>query len=208
MAVLQQVGVHQQGLAGAGSALEGDRAQLLRPVLRQGGGEAVALPVAVEVGAQRRRVLEVAAQVMFGEQQSGVLMRLPGAAMLTGHPQLLAVERDVGGVLGQQTRCYARLAGQVHGQYRGIITRPAGGIDRRAAQPPEHAVQVVKPELPADEPVQHQPVPQQLPAARSGERHYGWSSLNISSRKIGSMNSAVQASSGGSRAFRVWSPLT
>ncbi len=156
--VLQYVGVHQQGFAGTGRALEGDGTQVIRPVLRHGGGEAISLPVAVQIGTQRCRVRKVPVQVVLGEQKGDVLMRLPGAAVLTGHPQSLAVRGDVGSVFGQQIGGYTRPAGQVDRQNRSVVVLPARRVDRRFAQASQHCLEVAITELPTHELVQHQPI--------------------------------------------------
>ena len=75
--VLEEVGVHDERLAGAGRALEGDGAKVVRGVV----GHPLRLRVLalrlVQIGAEALRIGEVAVQVVLGEQQGEVLVGLP-----------------------------------------------------------------------------------------------------------------------------------
>ena len=117
---LQDVGVHEKRLARAGGALKGNGAQIVGVVIRHGRGRAVFGLGFVQVGAQFFGIVKIAAQVVFGEKQSKVLIGLPLPSLLAVHAQLAAVRRDVG-VVGR------KLVGGDRGEIRIQIQR-AGDI--------------------------------------------------------------------------------
>ena len=120
--VLQDVGVHEERLAGAGRALEGEGTQIVRCVV----GEARSRPVAelrlVQAGAKRLGVVEVAVEVVLGEQQGEILVRLPGPAVLPGHAQPPAERPDVGVVFREPVEGDPR--GGASGRAPGSIRSP------------------------------------------------------------------------------------
>ena len=150
---LQNVGVHEERLARAGRALEGNGAQIFGLVIRHGRGPAIFGLGFVQVGAQLFGIVKIAAQVVFGEKQSEVLIGLPLPSQLAGHAQLAAVRRDVG-VVGR------KLVGRDRGEIRIQIQRAsvfaftaAGEACRRVPQPLQHGGQALVAELAADEAV-------------------------------------------------------
>ena len=155
---LQDVGVHEKRLARAGGALKGNGAQIVGVVIRHGRGPAVFGLGFVQVGAQFFGIVKIAAQVVFGEKQSKVLIGLPLPSLLAVHAQLAAVGRNVG-VVGR------KLVGGDRGEIRIQIERAgefaftaAGEPCRHVPQPLQHGGQVLVAELAADEAVKRQPV--------------------------------------------------
>ena len=139
--VLKDMGVHDEGLAGAGRTLEGDGAKVLRRVVRHGPSEPVPALRRIQFAAEPLRVGEVAAQVMLREQQGQILVRLPGAAMLAGHTQAVAESGDIGVVLDELLRRdLGTVLVPIEQQSRGVLALVAGvqAGGRQTAQPAEH----------------------------------------------------------------------
>ena len=159
--VLQDMGVHEEGLAGAGGALEGKGAQVVRCVVREVEGWRVVGLRPVEVGAQRLGVVEIAAQVVLGEQQGQVLVGLPGPAVLPGHAQPPTQRPDVAVVLGEPVGRHPGAGGvQIQRPCVLALTVPVEP-GRRVPQPFEHRAQVLVAELAADERVEGEAVLQE-----------------------------------------------
>ena len=151
--VLQDMGVHEEGLAGAGRALKRDGPQVVGRVFRHVPRQPVCGPRPIQVGAKRLGIVEIPVQVTFGEQQREVLIRLPDAALFRGHTQLVTVRNDVGVVLSQflgPDRCSRR---QI--QCAGVFTLPSGiEAGRNVAHPVQHRAHVIVSELPANKTMQ------------------------------------------------------
>ena len=225
--------MHDECLAGAGRALEGDGTKVVRRVVRHHLGHRVLALRLVQIGAQPFGIIEVAVQVMLGEQQGEVLMGLPRAAVLSGtpalpgHAQPAAQGGDVGVVLGELLRADGgTIVIPVQQQCRGVFALIVGvETGRQIAQPVEHVGHSSEiAEFMADEAMQCEavledghfksrhwscPVPcgctstRQADEGRAGGCRHRPPSSNINSRKTGSVVSAVQVSPCCRIAFRV-----
>ena len=124
--VLEEVGVHDEGLAGAGGALESDGAKVVRGVVRQPLGQRILAFRLVEIGAEALRIGEVAVQVVFGEEEREVLVGLPRPAVLPGHAEPYAQRGDVGVVRAELLRRHLGAGGvPVEAEHRGVLALPA-----------------------------------------------------------------------------------
>ena len=101
VSVLQDMSVHEEGLARARRALKGEGAQTPRFVGRNGRVQPLSDDRPVQLGAQPLGVIEVAAQVVLREQQGEILVGLPGSPLLLRHAQPAAVRGEVGVVFGK-----------------------------------------------------------------------------------------------------------
>ena len=161
MPVLEDVGVHDERLAGAGRALEGDGAKVVRRVVRHQLGQRILAFCLVQIGAQAFGVGEVAVQVVLGEQQGEILVGLPRPAMLPGHAQTAAQRGDVGVVLEELLpRDLGAIAVPVQQQGRRVFALTAGAtIGWQIAQPIEHVGHAPEiPEFVADEAMQSEAI--------------------------------------------------
>ena len=150
MPVLQDVGVHEEGLPGSGRALKGERVQVVRFVIRHVPGRAIHGFFPVEVRAQGFGVVEIPAQVVFGEQQGEVLVGFPRAPVFLCDSQLVAVRGDIGVVVGELIRRYAGVC-RMRVQGLGVVAFPARGVRSLGiARSLEHRAHVVIAKLSAD----------------------------------------------------------
>ena len=153
MPVLQDMGVHEERLAGAGRALKGDGPQVVERVIRHVPRQPVCGPCLVQVGAECFRVVEISVQVTFGEQQSEVLIRLPDATLLSGHAQPVAMRDNVGVVFGQFIG--PDRGGRRKIQCANVFTLTTGiEAGRNIAQPVQHGAHILIAKFPAHEAVQ------------------------------------------------------
>ena len=172
MLELQDMGVHEERLARAGRALKGEGAQVVRFIVRHGCSQPLPSLDRVQVGAQRFGVGEITIQVMFGEQQGKVLIRLPFPVVFTGHAQPAAMRREVSVVCRELVRrdcAESRVQIQRPGVF-GLAIRVEA--DWRAIQPVQHGPYVFIAELPADEAVQDEAVLEgHIPRLATARRH-------------------------------------
>ena len=150
--------MHQERLAGAGRALKGECAQVVRLIIRHGRGQPIFDLGRVQVGAQPFGVVKIAMQIVLGEQQGEILIGLPCPPVLTGHAQLAAVRGNIGVVCGKLLAC-DRGESRIQIQCPSVFAFPAG-IEggRHLPQPVQHGPHVLIAELPANEPMQNETI--------------------------------------------------
>ena len=158
VAELQDVGVHQERLAGTGRALKGEGAQVVRLIIRHGRGQPIFGFGRVQVGAQPFGIVEIARQVVLGEQHGEILIRLPCPPVLTGHAQPAAVRGNIGVVCG---KLLASDGGKIRVQIQrpGVFALPDGVKGgRHLPQPVQHGPHVLVAKFPANKAVQNETI--------------------------------------------------
>ena len=85
MLVLQNMGVHEKRFTRSRRALESEGMQVFYCVVRHTRSRTMAGFLMVQVGAQGLEIVEIAMQIMLGEQQGEVLVGFPGPTVFLCH---------------------------------------------------------------------------------------------------------------------------
>ena len=154
MLVLQNMSVHEERFTRSRRTLESEGVQVFYRIVRQVRGRTMAGLFMVQVGAQGLGIVEIAMQIMLGEQQGEVLVGFPGPSVFLCHTKPAAVLHDVGIVIG---KLVSGNAGECRAGVERLGIVALTSRDENAlgiAQPFEHPVHVVVAKLKADEAMQ------------------------------------------------------